>query len=171
MKIIKYILCFVLFQIFAEQVSYAQKIDSKVSTMFLFYFTKYIEWPNAKQTINLGVIAKGKDFENIKSILLKKQSSDKKINVFQLNDAKTASNFDLIFISNENANALKLCVQNCTQSNTVIVIEKIGSIKKGAGIEIYLDEDDDNKTKFVLNKKFLEAKGFKLSSQLLSLSN
>jgi hypothetical protein len=62
-------------------------------------------------------------------------------------------------------------VQNCAQGNTVVVAEKIGAIKKGAGIELYLDEDDDNKTKFIINKKLLESKGLKLSTQLISLSN
>jgi hypothetical protein len=149
----------------------AQKIDSKVSTMFLFYFSKYIEWPSEKGGLKIGLYADDKDFNTMKTILLKKQSNGKELNVQQIKDKNQALNFDLVYVAANKNGDSKSIIQSCTAGNIVVVVEKLGATKRGAGIEIYLDEDDDNKTKFIVNKKFLENKGFKLSLQLLSLSN
>jgi hypothetical protein len=168
---IRYILPFILLQIFSVQIANAQKIDSKISSMFLFYFTKYIEWPQAEDQIKLAIYADDKEYTALRSILLKKQFAGKTLVITQLKDKQTAVSYNLLFIASNKSNDIKALVQNCAQSSTVVVAEKIGATKKGSGIELYLDEDDDNKTKFIINKKLLESKGLKLSTQLISLSN
>jgi YfiR/HmsC-like len=162
---------FFILQIATVRISCAQKIDAKVSTMFLFYFSKYIEWPKTKDNVKVAIYADDKDFNIMRNILVKKQANGKNLVITQLKEKQLAYNYDLIFIANNKNGDAKTITQACAQTDAVVVVEKLGASKKGAGIEIYLDEDDDNKTKFIVNKKLLEGKGFKLSNQLLSLSN
>jgi hypothetical protein len=171
LKKIGYILLFVILQILSAHNAYAQKIDSKISSMFIFYFTKYIEWPQSNYQIKLAIYADDKEYGALKSILLKKQFAGKNLIISQLKEKQTAVSYNIVFIANNKSKDIKSIVQNCSQNSTVVVAEKNGAMKKGSGIELYLDEDDENKTKFIINKKLLESKGLKLSSQLLSLSN
>jgi YfiR/HmsC-like len=77
----------------------------------------------------------------------------------------------MIYASNPSVSKLYEFQSALSNKQIILVCDKIGSLRKGADIEIFTDEDEDNKTKFALNKSALQEKGFKLASSLVSLSD
>jgi hypothetical protein len=56
------------------------------------------------------------------------------------------------------------------QLPVLVVSEKRGLGKKGSHINLFIDDDDDFKTKFEINKNTLQQQGLKVSNQLTALA-
>lgn len=153
---------------------FSQQLDKKLVSLYMLNFTKHIEWPNTNsQQFVIGVLGTPNDI-----VELTKMANARKVNGKQIiiklvsqNNLQEIKQSQFLLISEEKSALLNQMVELLKDSPIIIVTEKKGLIKKGASISMFLDEDDDFKTKFQLNKLKIEQNGLKVSSELVALSS
>jgi hypothetical protein len=150
----------------------AQNINYKLASLYVYNFTKYIDWPvkDKNDFFIIGVFGETPAFEEFKKMAnTKKEVSGKKIVVEKIATIKELDKCAIIYIPLSQSHRLKEIKESLGTHPILIITEKPGMAHKGAGINLFLDEDDENKLKFELNKKAIESAGLHVSSQLVNL--
>ena len=155
------------------QQSQAQLADpvAKIKVMFLYNFTKYIEWPQDYKQGDFVIGILGGSTENITKEL-EKLASTKKAGVQNIVIKNFSSVADIdrchvLFIPEGKSGQLDEAMAKCKKTSTLIVTEKDGLAKRGSAINFVVK---DNKQNFELNKGNIERNNLNVSSSLLSLA-
>ncbi len=141
----------------------------KMKAVFLFNFTRYIEWPENDTSDNFIIAVLGESYitEPLNIIATKRKVGDKNIVVKQYNRIDNIKPFHILFIDstfNINLNTLHKIVGN---QNILMVGDREGLAEKGSGISFFIKE---GKVKFELNRKIIEDANLTVSSQLLKIA-
>ena len=146
----------------------AQSKDYTFHSVFVYNFTKYIEWPDAGKEIVIGV--HGGDaqvMQAFEKMAQAKSVGDKKFVVKAINKPEDAAVCHLIFIPDDESEKAAAYSQKFAGAPKLIVTEREGMIKKGGLINFVTV---DGKLRFELNQRALDKAGLKVSSQLLGLA-
>jgi hypothetical protein len=139
--------------------------------MFLYNFTKYIEWPQEYKQGDfvIGILGGGAD--NLKKELAKLASTKKagiqNIVIKTFGSVAEIEKCHMLFIPETKSSLLEDASMKCKKTSTLIVTEKDGLAKKGSAINFVVK---DNKQNFELNKGNIEKYNLNVSSSLLSLA-
>ncbi|UII32016.1 YfiR family protein [Fulvivirga ulvae] len=158
----------VAFLVAASLQSNAQATDDQVKTVFVFNFTRYIQWPTNESDFTIGIL--GNDAALEKAFLdmaSKKSTSTKKIIIKSFTSASEAGNCDILYIPKDHSAQFSQ-VKAKDLKNVLIITEKAGLGRQGSGINFI---EVDGKMRFEINKGEIERAGLKVSSQLLGLAN
>ena len=116
----------------------AQDVNSKIKAIFIYNFTKYIEWPeNQKQgDFVIGVLGNSnpnliKELDKM-ATLSKIGSRGFVVKIY--NSVEEITKCQLLFITAEKSNLITAAVQKVAKNNTLVIGENTGQIKKGAVI-------------------------------------
>lgn len=145
-------------------------VNAKVKTVFLYNFTKYIEWPKAYKIGNFVVAVLGSNSYLLGELNKMAESKTVGSQKFEIN---SISSFDknkkchMLYISPEQEVNLPEIVKKLKGSNTLIITEKQGMVKQGAAINFIVQ---NSKQKFELSKTNAEKFDLKISSNLVSLA-
>ena len=144
---------------------------SRIKVMFLYNFTKYIEWPQDYKQGDFVIGVLGGASENLKKELEKLASTKKAgiqtIVVKNYNSVAEIEKCHLLFIPESKSNLLEEATAKCKKNSTLIVTEKDGLAKRGSAINFVVK---DNKQNFELNKGNIERYNLNVSTNLLSLA-
>jgi len=143
----------------------AQGSSDQVKSLFVFNFTRYIQWPQTSSEITIGVL--GNDANIIAAfnkMAEKKSAGNAKIVVKQFNNPAEAGSYHMVYIPESNSAALK---QIKGLTNTLVITEKPGLAKEGSYINFITD---NGKIRFEINKQEIDNSKLKVSGQLLSLA-
>ncbi len=160
---------------FGSSQVFAQAIDSKITCVFVYNFTKYIKWPPAAESGDfvIGILGNTPVEGELTKLTGKlKVSGTRTIVIKKINSASNAAalqSCNILYISNKESKALKEINATIGDAPVLMVSEGMGLTSKGSCISIYIDEDSD-KIKLELNKKVLESHKLKASSELLNLA-
>jgi hypothetical protein len=164
MKYKRLILLFFIF--FYGVIAFSQ--DERFKALFMYNFTKYIEWPSDKQNGDfvIGVFGSSPIQSELELIAQKKKVGTQNIVVKLINSPAEVKDCNFIYIpENKSARAQEI-LNACSGSGTVIITDKPGLAKTIAGINYV---QNNGKQSFEINKKNLEKQGVKVNSMLLSL--
>lgn len=142
--------------------------DYTFHAVFVYNFTKYIEWPNAGNEIIIGI--QGGDASSMQAfekMASNKSGADRKYIIKAITKPEDAAGCHVIFIPDNESDKLGAIVQKYNHSPKLIITEKEGLVKKGGIINFVTV---DGKLRFELNQAALDKAGLKVSSQLLSLA-
>jgi hypothetical protein len=136
--------------------------------IFLYNFTKYIEWPseNRHGDFVIGVLGVTLLMPELDNLAKTKMIGSQKCVVKYFNNVKDIQQCHMLFIPNDKSDEMENILKKVKGMKTLIVTEKEGLARKGAGINFV---SIDNKQKFELNKTNVGKYGLKVSSNLLSL--
>jgi hypothetical protein len=150
----------------------AQEIDNRMKSLYVYNFTKYIDWPEETKKGNfvIGVLGDDELFHNFEHLCETKKVNGQKIVIKKLLANEEANGCQIVFIAKHESSRVVALTEITAHHPVMLVSEKGGMIKKGSNINLFLDDDDDNKTKFDINKKTVEIKGMKVSTFLLTLA-
>jgi hypothetical protein len=152
----------------------SQQIDIRIASMYVINFAKYIEWPagSIKSSFVIGVVGNPKMVAELNTLTAGRTIENKPIVIKDMSTLPIAEvkNCQILIFDENSLSKLKNYQPTIAESPMLIITEKDFSPKKGVGINIILDEDDDYKTKFQLNKTAIESRGMKVSSQLQALA-
>ncbi|MEQ8924433.1 MAG: YfiR family protein [Fulvivirga sp.] len=143
----------------------AQNAESKIKTLFVYNFTRYIQWPNSDGNVTIGIL--GNDEQIVaafKEMAAKKSSPSSKIIIEVFTDASKSGKYELVYIPESNSHLISSVSKS---AKTVVVSEKPGMTQKGSDINFV---HKDGKIRFELNKKSIDNSQFKVASQLVSLA-
>ncbi|HXB13250.1 MAG TPA: YfiR family protein [Bacteroidia bacterium] len=151
----------------------AQRLNYEIVSMYVYNFTKYIVWPDDKANNDFVVAVYG---DSPLTSLLNKYISSKHVGqrsivVKVIKSLDEASGCSILFVPSDQSSKIKQLSEQLKGKPVLIISEKYGQSKKGASISIFLDEDDDDKTKFDICKTVIVSNGLIISSNLLKLAS
>ena len=144
-----------------------QNPESKIKTVFVFNFTKYIQWEGTGDEFIIGVLGDDAEtFNALKAMANQKTVSGRKIVIKSIKSSSEYELCNILYITGDKSKKLGE-VKAKNLKNTLIVTEKEGMAEKGSGINFV---KKDGKLRFELNEKEVEKSGLKVSSQLKGLA-
>jgi YfiR/HmsC-like len=151
----------------------AQKLNYELVSMYVYNFTKYIEWPHDRSSGDfiVGVYGNSPVTAMLTKYVSGKHVGQRTITVKKISSVDEMNACSIVFVPQEASAKLKDLSAQFKGKPILIVSEKYGQSKKGAGISIFLDEDDDEKTKFEINKTAILGDGLIISTNLLRLAS
>ncbi|MDX2196772.1 MAG: YfiR family protein [Cytophagales bacterium] len=150
------------------QKSQAQDVNYKVHAMFMYHFTKYLDWPESKKTGDfvIGVYGNSDISKELESIAAAKKAGTQNIIVKKLSSASEATGCHIVFVSGSKSSDVNDLCNALSGKPTLVVTEKNGLCKKGSGINFILVDD---KLRFEINKNAIESNSLKVSTELQKL--
>lgn len=151
---------------------FVQNIDTnaKIKAVFLYNFTRYFEWPDAKKTGNFIIQVVGKNDALMKELL--KMSEAKMVGNQKLEVINTAT-FDgktkphMLFLLPDVSKSIADATSKLKGKGALIIAEKEGAAKTGAAINFVII---DNKQKFEYSKTSAVKAGLKTSEDFKALA-
>lgn len=147
----------------------AQETDYKAYTLFIYNFMKYIEWPESqsKGDFILAVVGDSPINKELQSLAATKKLKGRNIIIRKCNTPEETYGCHLLFIPSSKSAMVKLFKEQTKDKPVLIVGEREGLAKKGAGLSFVTMDDDE--LKFDINKKDIEQHQLKIASSLVSL--
>lgn len=165
MKLYKKVLLFGLFFILFQHLS-AQ--NEKFKALFMYNFTKYLEWPDDYRQGDFVIIVLGETalIDELKIIAEKKKVGFQPIVVKKIASTDQISKCHMIYVSKSKSDNIADVKAKLTTSSTVIIADNPGAISKGAGINYVVN---GGKQLFEISKSNVEKQNIKVGADLLSL--
>lgn len=147
----------------------AQTSEYRYHSLFLYTFTKYIQWPANYQNADftIGVYGSSPIEEFLQELSVNKTVGTQKIIIKKFNKVSEISKCHMIFIPASKSEDFDEVLQAVNGQSTLLVTEKAGLGKKGSGINFVMI---DGKVKFELNKAATEKSNLKVSADLSKLA-
>jgi hypothetical protein len=142
-----------------------QTSENKVKSLFVYNFTRYIQWPQTEQDIVIGILGHDEDLMTaFKDMSSKKTAAGGKIIIKEFSNPSESANYHMVYIPSNNS---KVISQISGLNKTLIVTEKPGLAKQGSYINFI---NQDGKIRFEMNISKIDNTQLKVSSQLKSLA-
>ena len=143
----------------------AQENIYKLHSLFLYNFTKHIQWNNVDGDFTIGVFGNDIALNVVKENLANKKFGDKNIRVIRVAGLGDVKASQLLYAPKSNKIKIIDLISQSDLSNTLVVTED-DLIKEGADISFFIS---GTRLNFKISKNQIEANGLKVSSALLSL--
>lgn len=143
----------------------AQSNLYKLHSLFIYNFTKHIQWSEQAGAFTIGVYGSDNALNTLKSSLGSKKVWDQPIKFVKVNSAADVASCQLVYAPKSNKNEIVSLIEDSQKSDKLFVTED-DLIDLGANISFTLKGDRLN---FKISKNKCEANGLKVSSSLLSL--
>jgi hypothetical protein len=142
--------------------------DDKFKALFMYNFTKYLEWPASKQKGDfvIGVFGTSSIINELSIIAKKRGVGTQQIVVRKISDPGELSSCQIVYVPENRSGKIDEVLETCKGKGVVIISDKPGLAKSHAGINYV---KIDGKQNFEINQKHLEVEGIKINSALLSL--
>lgn len=142
--------------------------DEKFKALFMYNFTKYLEWPAEKSSgeFIIAVFGNSPIINELNIIAQKKKVGNQKIVVKKVASISECGSSNILFIPSSKVVAPAEVNTKLAGKGIVVITEKEGLAKSFSGIN-YVKVN--GKQSFEVNKKHIESQGIKLNSNLLSL--
>jgi hypothetical protein len=146
---------------------FSQTNDYRFHSVFIYNFTKYIQWPPAQQTGDfvIAVVGNSPVYDELEKITINKMVGNQKIVVKKYRSVGEIDNCQILYVP---GNASFDAVYEKIKGKPVLMItEKTGLAQKGSGINFIMQ---DSKWKFELNESATQHAGLKVSKELSKLA-
>ncbi len=151
----------------------AQVPKVKLQSVFIYNFTKYIDWPDSYKAGNfvIGVLGSSPLTNELKTkIAARKKVGNQRIVVKQFNSIGSISKCHILFIPEQKSKGeliLKKVNAKLAKSSTLVITEQAGMVYKGAAINFVVQ---NRKVGFELNLKTTAQHRLKVNSTLQKLA-
>lgn len=148
----------------------AQDFSYKVNAMYIYYFAKYIDWADVQtESVTIGIIGDSPVIDQLKAVTANKKVYGKSIVIRKITETE-ATECNMVIISKSESALTQKISDDVKNLPILLVTEKSGYANKGAQICMYVDDEDDFKTKFQLSKANIKKAHLKVSNDLLTLA-
>ncbi len=147
----------------------AQVTDYRFHSIFIYNFTKYIQWPASHQSGDfiIAVIGNSPIVEELNKITANKTVGSQKIIVKKFRSAAEIEDCHILFVPSSGSGNFDTVQEKLKGKSTLVITEKSGLAQKGSGINFILLE---NKWKFELNESATQSAGLKVSRELSQMA-
>jgi hypothetical protein len=153
-----------------QQKEDAQAMNAHCKAIYLYNFTKYIEWPDEYKDGNFVIGVYGTYpplLSELNKMASTKTAGTQKFEIKSLSSVEAASKYHILFISKENIGQFNEISTKLKGRGTLVVTELPGMTKKGSAINFVVV---DSKIKFQLSKPNAEKHYLKVSRDLEALA-
>ncbi len=137
----------------------------QVRRMFIYHFTRYIEWPDdsSSEDFVIGVLNDDKMYATLKKSFQDRKRKNRSIKVIKYKSTSEVKNCSILFLPKYQSKNLESLIEQFEGKNTLLITDKNGLGKKGSTINFH---EVGNKLRFELNIGALEKAKLKVSGQL-----
>jgi hypothetical protein len=166
-------ICFIAFSNWSfAPVSDATQLDTsaKLKAVFIYNFTKYIEWPADYQSgeFTIGILGTSDAlFSELVKMSKVRKVSNQSFSIQSFKNISDVQSPHILYIPQGSDMNLSKAVGKLKGKSTLIVTEKPGLAKQGSAINFIFE---GNKQKFELNKTNIENHNLKVASTLEKLA-
>jgi len=140
--------------------------DDKFKAIFVYNFTKYINWPVKQGNFVIYVLGNGRIIDEIEGIAAKKTVGNTAIEIKKISTTGEISDCHILFITSGKTDFLTEAFLLAKKKNILLITEKPSACKGGSCINFV---DRDGKLTFEISKSNIESCGLEVSSDLLKL--
>ncbi|MBN2612257.1 MAG: YfiR family protein [Bacteroidales bacterium] len=151
------------------QYSIAQTGIPKAQAMFVYNFSRLIEWPATYKTgpFVIGVLGSGEISGELNTYTTGKKVGVQDIIVKQYKDPAEIDKCHILFVTFAKSRTIGDILNALNNKSTLIITEKNGLIEEGAAINFVVVGD---KLKFEISQKNAEKYGIKFSAKLTEMA-
>ncbi|MEM7549756.1 MAG: YfiR family protein [Bacteroidota bacterium] len=162
MRIFLFVFLFII-----SQLTYAQ--DYKFHSVFIYNFTRYIEWPDSYKVDDfvIGVLGKTQLMDQLDVMAKTRTVGNQKISIKRFNKPSDIGKCHMLFVPADKSSELEAIKESLNNSPTLIITEQEGLGSEGSGINFI---QVDGRWKFELNESAVVDHNLKVSSELKKLA-
>ena len=141
----------------------------EIYSMMVFNFTKYVQWPDhaANGDFVIGVVGNNDIYNTLNGWYGGKAKGSKTYIIKKFNSAAEVTDCHVLYIDKSKSSEFDVVNSKIQGKGTLVITDKSGLGEKGSGINF---KTVDNKLKFELNQKAIEASNLKVSGALSSMA-
>ena len=141
----------------------------KMHTVFIFSFTRYIQWPSAYNGGEFEIIVLGDSpiVEELKAMAQAKKVGDRNIKVTRINSPAEIRKCNILFVPAAQSAQINEILTKVTAQSILVVTEEPGLGAKGSNVNFIIR---DGKLAFELNQDAASRQGLKVSTELSRLA-
>lgn len=170
----KTLVIFISFLLFTSWVTIppdqSEEANAKIKAIYIYNFTKYIEWPEDYRQGNFVVGVYGTNLpliNELNKMAASKMVGSQKFEIKSLSSAAEASNCHIIYILSDNSTQLPDVLGKIKGKSALVVTDKAGLATKGSAINFVIVE---SKQKIELNRSNIEKYKLKVASTLVEMA-
>lgn len=150
------------------KLNFTQAQNEKFKALFLYNFTKYIDWPDSYKQGDfvIAVIGNSTIVDELNVISSKKKVGTQNLIIKKLANPSQISKCHIVYLPPYKSGSLRSTLAVLQGKNTLVVSDGNNLVQQGAGINFI---ETGGKQGFEIKKKNIENKGLKVSGSLLSL--
>ena len=160
----------VLSQSAAVPADQSEEAGARIKAIYIYNFTKYIEWPDNYKEGNFVIGVFGNNaplMSELTKMAASKMVGSQKLEIRSISNPADAAQCHIIYILSDNSAVLADVMSKVKNHSTLIVTDKPGLAKLGAGINF---AGVENKQKIELNRANIEKYKLQVASTLVDLS-
>lgn len=144
--------------------------NAKIKAVFLYNFTRYFEWPDAKKDGDFVVYIVGKNdnlINELKNLASKKKVGNQEIQIKQSATFDPAIASQIIYLLPDVSKSVPEVSSKNKNKGTLVIAESSGACKQGSSINFLIVE---NKLKFEYSKNNAVRAGLKTNDDFKALA-
>jgi hypothetical protein len=146
----------------------AQTTNHAVYSLFVMNFAKYSSWPEVNGDFKITILGKSKVYDELVKMTAGKNINGHPYKIVQVDNIEELVDTHLIYVSDNKSSNLGEMLKVTEGKPIMIVTEREGLVKKGAGLSFVVIDD---KLRFDVNNTALVKHNIKVSSNLTSIAN
>lgn len=140
--------------------------DERFKAIFIYNFTKYINWPPSQGDFIINVLGNDGIISEIGEIAKKKTVGSSKIEIVRILSPKEIRKCHILFIASSKIDFLADVIQIAKKDNILVITEKANACKGGSCINFL---NKDGKLIFEISRANIETYGLQVSIDLLKM--
>jgi len=142
--------------------------QSMFKALFMFNFTKYIEWPNQSSSSEfiIGVFGNDDIVPELQKLAAARKINGKSIIIKSVKTLSEASGSHLFYVPSSKSNQLNEAIEFFNGKQTLLISEDKGACQKGTAINYIMD---GGKMKYEICKKNILSQKLNVDQKLIAL--
>lgn len=144
--------------------------NAKIKAVFIYNFTKLIEWPSNYRTGDFTIAILGENpslYTELSKMSKVKKVGNQPFTIKAINDPSEIGQAHIVYVPEDNNALVTKALSMVKSKSTLIITETPGYAKKGATINFIIT---GGRQKFELNKSTAQRHNLKVSSTLESIA-
>ena len=141
----------------------------KMHSVFIFSFTRYIQWPDAYNVGDFEILVLGDSpiVDELKAMAQAKKVGDRTIKVTKISSPSEIRKCNILFIPAAKSSEISEVLTKVTSQSILVVTEEPGLGAKGSNVNFITK---DGKLAFELNQGAASKQGLRVSNELSRLA-
>ena len=164
MKKASFLLVFV-----AMSLSPAIAQNYKMHSVFIYSFTRYVQWPDNYNQGDFEIMVLGDSpiLEELKAMAQAKKVCDRPIKITKIKEPSEIRKCNILFVPTSRSAEIAAVMEKINTQSILVVTEEPGLALKGSDINFIIK---DGKLAFELNQASVNKQGLKVSNELTRLA-
>lgn len=141
----------------------------KMHSVFIYSFTRYVQWPDAYTQGEFEILVLGESpiLEELKAMAQAKKVGDRPIKITKIKETSEIRKCNILFVPATKSAQIAEVMEKVNTQSILVISEEPGLAQKGSDINFIIK---DGKLAFELNQASVNKQGLKVSIELTRLA-